>query len=124
MGDISWFSALAKSGGGGGGSSDYDQLSNKPVININGTGIVITSLSTGVYNIEGTWKITEDDDERSTFKDDLFYVLNDGEQTKLTWISAGTIKTYSAQNDGTKEEIVEDSIATSSEVIARMVGVF
>lgn len=124
MGDISWFSALVKGTGGGGGSSDYDQLSNKPVINISGTGIVITSLTTGVYNIDGTWKITADDDERSTFKDDLFYVLNDDDQTKLTWISAGTIKTYSVSNDGTKEDIVEDSIATSSEVIAQMVGVF
>lgn len=124
MGDISWFSALVKGTGGGVGSSDYDQLSNKPVINISGTGIVITSLTTGVYNIDGTWKITADDDERSTFKDDLFYVLNDDDQTKLTWISAGTIKTYSVSNDGTKEDIVEDSIATSSSVIAQMVGVF
>ncbi|WP_291015957.1 hypothetical protein [Faecalibacterium sp.] len=112
------------SGGGTGGVSNYDKLSNKPVTNISGSGIVISSLSTGVYNIDGTWKITPDDDERETLKDDLFYVKNDGDNVKLTWISAGLIKTYGVLSDGGKDDIVEDSVATSSAVIADMIGSF
>lgn len=112
------------SGGGIGGVSNYDKLSNKPVTNISGSGIVISSLSTGVYNIDGTWKITPDDDERETLKDDLFYVKNDGDNVKLTWISAGLIKTYGVPSDGGKDDIVEDSVATSSAVIADMIGSF
>jgi len=112
------------SGGGTGGVSNYDKLSNKPVTNISGSGIVISSLSTGVYNIDGTWKITPDDDERETLKDDLFYVKNDGDNVKLTWISAGLIKTYGVPSDGGKDDIVEDSVATSSAVIADMIGSF
>lgn len=112
------------SGGGTGGVSNYDKLSNKPVTNISGSGIVISSLSTGVYNIDGTWKITQDDDERETLKDDLFYVKNDGDNVKLTWISAGLIKTYGVPSDGGKDDIVEDSVATSSAVIADMIGSF
>ena len=77
MSDIPFWSG--GSGSGTGGVSNYDQLSNKPVTNISGSGIVISSLSTGVYNIDGTWKITSDDDERETLKDDLFYVKNDGD---------------------------------------------
>ena len=112
------------SGGGTGGVSNYDKLSNKPVTNISGSGIVISSLSTGVYNIDGTWKIAPDDDERETLKDDLFYVKNDGDNVKLTWISAGLIKTYGVPSDGGKDDIVEDSVATSSAVIADMIGSF
>lgn len=122
MSDIPFWSG--GSGGGTGGVSNYDQLSNKPVTNISGSGIVISSLSTGVYNIDGTWKITPDDDERDTLKDDLFYVKNDGDNVKLTWISAGLIKTYGVPSDGGKDDIVEDSVATSSAVIADMIGSF
>lgn len=122
MSDIPFWSG--GSGSGTGGVSNYDQLSNKPVTNINGSGIVISSLSTGVYNIDGTWKITSDDDERETLKDDLFYVKNDGDNVKLTWISAGLIKTYSVPSNGSKDDIVEDSVATSSAVIADMIGSF
>lgn len=122
MSDIPFWSG--GSGGGTGGVSNYDQLSNKPVTNISGSGIVISSLSTGVYNIDGTWKITPDDDERETLKDDLFYVKNDGNNVKLTWISAGLIKTYGVPSDGGKDDIVEDSVATSSAVIADMIGSF
>lgn len=122
MSDIPFWSV--GSGGGTVGVSNYDQLSNKPVTNISGSGIVISSLSTGVYNIDGTWKITPDDDERETLKDDLFYVKNDGDNVKLTWISAGLIKTYGVPSDGGKDDIVEDSVATSSAVIADMIGSF
>lgn len=122
MSDIPFWSG--GSGGGTGGVSNYDKLSNKPVTNVSGSGIVISSLSTGVYNIDGTWKITPDDDERETLKDDLFYVKNDGDNVKLTWISAGLIKTYGVPSDGGKDDIVEDSVATSSAVIADMIGSF
>lgn len=122
MSDIPFWSG--GSGGGTGGVSNYDKLSNKPVTNISGSGIVISSLSTGVYNIDGTWKIIPDDDERETLKDDLFYVKNDGDNVKLTWISAGLIKTYGVPSDGGKDDIVEDSVATSSAVIADMIGSF
>mgnify|MGYP000605083556 FL=1 len=122
MSDIPFWSG--GSGGGTGGVSNYDKLSNKPGTNISGSGIVISSLSTGVYNIDGTWKITPDDDERETLKDDLFYVKNDGDNVKLTWISAGLIKTYGVPSDGGKDDIVEDSVATSSAVIADMIGSF
>lgn len=122
MSDIPFWSG--GSGGGTGGVSNYDRLSNKPVTNISGSGIVISSLSTGVYNIDGTWKITSDDDERETLKDDLFYVKNDGENVKLTWISAGLIKIYGVSADGSKDDIVEDSVATSSAVMADMIGSF
>lgn len=122
MSDIPFWSG--GSGGGTGGVSNYDQLSNKPVTNISGSGIVISSLSTDVYNIDGTWKITPDDDERETLKDDLFYVKNDGDNVKLTWISAGLIKTYSVPSNGSRDDIVEDSVATSSAVIADMIGSF
>ena len=122
MSDIPFWSG--GSGGGTGGVSNYDKLSNKPVTNISGSGIVISSLSTGVYNIDGTWKITPDDDERETLKDDLFYVKNDGDNVKLTWISAGLIKTYGVPSDGGKDDIVEDSVATSSAVMADMIGSF
>lgn len=126
MADLSWISALTDQGGGGGsgGVSDYDQLKNRPVINITGSGIVISALATGVYNIDGTWKLTPDDEERETFADDLFYVMNNGAECKLTWISAGQIKTYSVPEGGGIADVTESSIATTEEVVRDMVGTF
>lgn len=111
-------------GGGGGGTTDYDALSNKPVVNLTGSPVVITALSTGVYNIEGTWAMTPDSDPVNTLKDDLFYVANDGAECKLTWITAGGIMTYSSPTDGTKDDVQTDTIATTEEVIESLVSDF
>ena len=123
MADLSFIPALSKQGGAG-GISDYNQLENRPVTNINGAGVVISKLKTGVYNIEGTWKLTEDDVERETLADDLFYVLNDGADTKLTWVSAGHIKTYGVPEGGTAQDITEGAVATADEVIQNLIGSF
>ena len=47
--------------GGGGGTTNYDQLSNRPVQNISGDPVVISTLTSGVYNIDGSWVITADE---------------------------------------------------------------
>lgn len=126
MADLSWIAALTDQSGGGssGGVSDYDQLKNCPVTNVSGTGIVISSLTTGVYNIEGTWKMVSDDIERISNADDLFYILNDGAETKLTWVSAGQIKMYGVPNDGSAIDIIESEIATTDSVTQNIVGTF
>lgn len=126
MADLSWMPALSSSGGGGGGGgvSDYDQLTNRPVTNITGSGIVINSLSTGVYNIRGTWKMTSDDEEHETGEDDLFYVLNTEEESKMTWITAGGIKTFSVESGGTAEDVVTGNVATTENVSEQLVSDF
>lgn len=129
MADLSWTSALTDLGGSGGGGgsggvSDYNLLRNRPVVNISGSGVVINALSTGVYNIDGTWKMTPDDVERTTNKDDLFYVFNDGEGSRLTWVSAGQIKTFGVPDGGTAADIVESEIATVEDVADQLVGDF
>lgn len=129
MADLSWAAALSElggggSGGGGTGVSDYNQLSNRPVINLTGDNVVISQLATGVYNISGTWKITGDDEVRGTENDDLFYILNDGAVCKLTWISAGQIKKATVPIGGTAKEIVMEDIATAGDILGQLVGTF
>lgn len=132
MADLSWLGALVGLGGSGGeggsggssGVTNYDQLTNRPVSNIKGSGIVINALPTGVYNISGTWKFTDDDAERSTLDDDLFYVLNEGAECKMTWISAGTIKTFSSPSGGTAADIVEQEITGGEYTAEELVGTF
>lgn len=126
MADLNWALALANIGGGGGsgGVSDYNELQNRPVINITGTDVVISGLTTGVYNIDGTWKMTADDTERTTGKDDLFYVFNDDSGCRLTWISAGVIKTFGVPSGGTVSNITESETATVEEVANQLVGNF
>ena len=126
MADLSWVAALSAATGGGGGTgvSDYNQLQNRPVVNVTGSDIVISVLSTGVYNIDGTWKMTPDDQERATGKDDLFYVFNDESGTRLTWVSAGKIVTYNVPQGGTADDIVEGEVATIDEVADQLVGDF
>lgn len=125
MADLNWASALANFGGGGsGGVSDYNLLQNRPVINIAGAGVVISELTTGVYNIDGTWKMTADDAERTTNKDDLFYVFNDESGSRLTWVSAGKISTFGVPYGGTVEDITESETATVEELADQLVGRF
>lgn len=123
MSDIPFFVGAGSSGGAG-GTTNYDMLTNKPVINMTGDPIVICELGTGVYNIEGTWAITSDDAKRETLKDDLFYVSNDENGCRLTWISAGLFHTYKVPAGGSASDIEEDTIATASGVISQMIGQF
>lgn len=96
----SFIPALLNPGSGGGGTTNYDQLANRPVQNVSGNPVVISTLPSGVYNIDGSWAITADSKQRATYKDDLFYVLNENGVCKMTWITAGDIYTYSSQNCG------------------------
>ena len=126
MADLSFFpGGKDNSGGGGsGGTTDYNELRNRPVTNINGKGVVVSSLSTGVYNIKGTWKMTEDDTERDTLDDDLFYVLHSDDGTKLTRISAGEIKTFRVPAGGSATDVVVDEMATAGGISTQLVGEF
>lgn len=124
MSDLPFWSGGSSGGGGGGGTTDYNALANAPVKNLTGSPVVISTLSSGVYNIDGTWAITEDDTPRETGKDDLFYVWNEEEQVKVTWISAGNFYTYSVPSGGTADEIVEDSVATIEKVVSQLIGTF
>ena len=56
-------------GGGAGGTSNYNELSNKPIINLNGAEnnpIVFNTLSIGTYLIKGRYKYTKDDQIKNT----------------------------------------------------------
>jgi len=117
MADMPFFGGVVSAGGGTGGTLNYDALTNKPVVNITGSPVVISELETGVYNIEGSWSLTADDTERVSLKDDLFYVSNDETGCKLTWITAGEIRTYSIPVDGTADDITEDTVESTGEVI-------
>lgn len=127
MADLSWATALTDNGGSGSGStgvSDYDQLTNRPVINLTGENVVVSQLTTGVYNISGTWKITDDDETRNSDNDDLFYILNNGEVCKMTWLCAGQIKKVVAPINGTVDEIIIENVATTEDIFNQMVGEF
>lgn len=124
MADMPFFPAGSGSGGGSGETTNYDTLSNKPVTNLTGSPVVIASLATGVYNIDGTWAMTSDDSPKITLKDDLFYVANENGEVKMTWITAGKIKTYSVPESGTASEIVEDEVPTAGSISFDLVGDF
>lgn len=125
MADIPFFSAIQSGGGGGsGGVTCYDALTNKPITNLTGAPVIISKLSSGIYNIDGTWAITPDDSPRQTSKDDLFCVLNDNSECKLTWIRAGEIKVFNVPQGGSSSDIYSDGIAVISNVVEELVGTF
>lgn len=125
MADLSFIPGLVGGGCTGDNSAyDYNNLKNRPVSNINGTGIVIYDLESGVYNIDGTWKLTDDDVERETLSDDLFYVLNNGNERKLTYVSAGHITKYIIPKDGMIINVKQEEMATVDDVIKNLIGHF
>lgn len=117
MADMPFFGGVVSTGSGSGGTLNYDALTNRPVVNLTGSPVVISELETGVYNIDGTWKLTADDTERETSKDDLFFVSNDDSGCRLTWITAGEIRTYHVPVDGTSDDITESIVESTDEVI-------
>lgn len=125
MSDLPFFSGGGSgSGGGGGGVTSYDALTNKPVINLSGSPVIISTLDTGVYNIDGTWAMTSDDPARETLKDDLFYVSNKNGKCKLTRICAGEIQTFTVPNSGGATDIEVSTVATTDDIIGQLVGDF
>lgn len=111
----SFIPALVSPGSSGSGTTNYDQLSNRPVQNISGDPVVISALQSGVYNIDGTWTVTADGNPRATQKDDMFYVLNENGVCKMTWITAGEIYTYSSQKDGDASSVEKDRVTKESD---------
>jgi hypothetical protein len=124
MADMPFFCGYAGSSGSGSGKN-YDDLQNKPVINLTGDPVVIAELDTGVYNIDGTWAMTVDSEAMDTQKDDLFYVKNDGNNdVLLTWVTAGGMTSYKVAQGGTADDVVVDSVLTAEGVADQMLGFF
>ena len=55
-------------GGGGGGISNYNELTNKPIINLTGlTAINLSTLNEGLYNVKGNYIYNAADTKVKTF---------------------------------------------------------
>lgn len=97
---------------------DYDQLGNKPIINLKGTTespIVISNLAEGIYHISGQYIfLPQDKNINLAMRDVLFLVDGDGNFQK---ISSKSIMYYSIAND----EIKEDVFATQSYVDSKLI---
>lgn len=112
-------------GGGSGGTTDYNDLSNRPIINVMGEDIDLSRLSTGVYNIKGTFKVCADDEPHdSGGDDDLFYVTNDADGLKATRVSAGASTLYTLPVGGTASDIQIGETATIEKISEQLVSDF
>lgn len=119
MGDISFFGGGGQ-GGGSGGVSNYNELTNKPVSNITGNPVIISSLSTGIYNINGTWTLIEGAEVYDTPADDLFYVTNDENGCRLTRVSADGVYNATLPAGGSAGDVSYDTVATVNEAVGEV----
>ena len=128
MADLSFYRNLVQETGGssGGGTvtSNYDDLENKPVTNLDGGDVVLATLESGVYNIKGGFKPTEDSELIESNDDDLFYVISDGETVSVTWITGKGFKMLTIPVEGTKDEVVVQSTLTDGDVTDQLIGEF
>lgn len=122
MSDMPFFQAIGNFGTSW--SKNYDLLENAPVKNITGSPVIISQLPTGVYNIDGTWSLTVDDECRSTPKDDLFYISNENGECKLTRITAGSIDIFNVPKNGSASDIVREDVPTASGIVEDLVADF
>lgn len=116
MGDISFFGSCGR-GGGGGGVSNYNELTNKPVQNLTGNPIVLSTLQTGIYNISGTWTVVEGAEVFDTPADDLFYITNADNGCRVTRVSSNGIYNITYPTGGTPEEVQYDTVATVNDAV-------
>ena len=121
MGDISFWGSSGGSSGEG-GTHNYNELINKPVQNIIGSPVILSSLTTGIYNVSGTWAILDDSEVFDTPDDDLFYVTNDSEHgCKVTRISANGVYIITCPLGGIASDIIYDTVATVSGVTGEVI---
>lgn len=112
-------------GGRSGGTKNYNDLTDKPICNVVGQDINLSSLSTGVYNIKGTFKVCDGDESHdSSGDDDLFYITNDADGFKATRVSAGASTTYTLPIGGTAEDIKVGEVATTDKIGEQLVSSF
>jgi hypothetical protein len=98
-------------GGDGGGTSDYDQLSHKPIANLSGDPIVIATLLTGVYKITGSWSLLDGSAVTAATDGGIFFVENTPQTYKVTVLQANSIVSAACPVDGTEADIIVDNMA-------------
>ncbi len=96
------------------GTSDYNQLSNRPIVNVSGNPVVLSTLPTGIYKVTGSWSLIENSTVTPGNNDDLFFVENTDEVYKTTILQASDITSVECPVDGTEADIVSDSVAKES----------
>lgn len=103
--------------GGGSGTTNYDDLSNKPIVNLTGTEsspIVLHELEYGIYLIKGSYRYTQDDEIKQSVSPLSLQVFEDvasGEKAAKYEIFENQeflIITVFYSNDGT---FIEDRLA-------------
>lgn len=83
------------SGTGGSGTSNYNELSNKPITNLTGlTAINFSTLTPGLYSIRGNYIYNADDGEVKTFPSSNFV------EVLLDSISGDKIVTFDLYENG------------------------
>lgn len=121
MEDISFFGGGGSSGGGS-GTTNYNELTNKPVRNISGAPVVISTLTTGVYNVSGTWIMTDGAEVFETLEDDLFYVTKTATSCKLTRVSADGVYSANYILGDSPEKVEYDTVATVNEATTEVMN--
>ena len=60
-------------GNGGSGTTNYNELANKPIVNLSGlTAINFSTLTVGLYNIRGNYIYNSEDGDVKTFASPTF----------------------------------------------------
>lgn len=80
---------------GGSGTSNYNELSNKPIANLVGlTAINFSTLTVGLYNIRGNYIFNKEDGEIKSFPSPVFV------KVLLDTVSGDKIVTYDVYENG------------------------
>lgn len=82
---------------------DYNDLGNRPIINLVGTldaPILVSSLNTGIYKVKGQYKVTElEETIYLSASDTIFIVNNNSETINVKKITTDNIINYEISND-------------------------
>jgi hypothetical protein len=100
--------------GSGSGTTDYNQLIGKPIQNLTGSPVVLSTLPTGVYKITGSWSLLEGSATTTATADDVFLVENTSTDYKVVVLQAEAITSITCPVGGTEGDIVTDSVAMAS----------
>lgn len=114
-------------------SSDinYDEIGNRPIINLVGTlddPIMVSELDTGIYKIRGQYKISNFEETiYLSASDTLFIIQNDGNDINIKRITSDDIINYSIKGDSfvsnvyiTDEYLKENGYATVSYIDSKL----
>lgn len=98
-------------------STNYNDLINKPIFNATGRPVILNTLTTGVYKIDGSWVIMDGADEFDATAEEIFLIYNGTDGCRVTRLTSSSVFNIHSPLGGSVNDIIYDSAAMLNDIL-------